>query len=125
MPELWLGVFLAVVTVGLIGTVECVVCPGTYVEYVAYGRCFKLVTTPATRAAAFASCHGDQDGWLATLDIPALASGVITQYSIVADTYIGLHKLSSCSNPCTGLLAWDSRTGYTPSTVGYFANMKR
>ena len=101
-------------------------CPGTYGEYM--DKCFKFVTSPTkTWAAAYTACHGDEDGWLATLDTYALATGVITEFdfvSISADVYFGLSKTEACSNDCAGKLVWDARNGTSPSNTGHEANMK-
>ena len=103
-------------------------CPGTYVEY--SSTCFKFVTTiDATRAQALTNCRADQNGWLATLDDTAVAAGVTTFFDMATnnkDVYFGLYKTTDCTSTCVSnnLLRWEARTGETPSTTGYTANMK-
>ena len=106
--------------------VVAVSCPGTYTAY--SGKCFKYVASPTKdHEDAHTACHTDNNGWLATLDTYALATGVVSQYSITVDTYIGLHKGIDCNSPatCQYDLLWDyAWTGGPPaSSTGKTANM--
>ena len=103
-------------------------CPGTYGEY--QSKCLKFVTLPkTTRSGAYTACHGDQNGWLATLDTYTLANGVIGHFNMISvgeDVYFGLSKTEACAGTgCNGKLVWDARTSETPSNTGHTANMKR
>ena len=105
-------------------------CPGNYVEYM--DRCLKFVASPLlTRPSASSACSADENGWLATLDSYALASGVVAFFSmdvLSLDVYFGLYKTADCtSTNCISndLLRWEARSGETPSTAGYTSNMMR
>jgi hypothetical protein len=120
-----LAIFFASGVSPVLSTGSCV---GTYTEYMS--KCFKYVATPTlSRTAAKTACHDNGDGWLATLDTTALATGVITEYSFTSDTYFGLYKTSGCvkngmsSCTTTERYAWDHRVGIAASTAGYEANM--
>ena len=84
----------------------------------------------ASWTTAQANCNADQNGWLAVLDTPALATGIVTFFSLSVpdvDVYFGLYKTTSCvTTACTtnDYLRWDVRGGETASTTGYTANMK-
>lgn len=119
---LTLAAILAVYRAPVVAAVSC---PGTYTAY--SGKCFKYINFGQSRSDAHSACHNDENGWLATLDTTALATGVVTEYGITVDTYIGLYKGIDCNSPltCQYDLLWDYAWNGGPpaSSIGKTANM--